>query len=56
MWELGTSVFVRATSFQAPGHGDCIGGVNKVAETSHAVVIIVLHYLACSTFFNCFLF
>ena len=47
MWELGASVFVRATSFQAPGQGGCmlLWGVNKMAETSHAVVIIALHYL-----------
>ena len=38
MWELGTSVFVRATNFQAPGQGGCMlhWRVKKMAETSHA--------------------
>ena len=45
MWDLGTSVFVRTTSFQAPVLGGGIGGVNKMVETSLAVATIVFCYL-----------
>ena len=45
MLDLGTSVFVRTTSFRAPVQGGCIAGVNKMVVTSHVVATIVLCYL-----------